>query len=57
MSFYGLGTKILLDRLSKSVNEIKQVRLADGATGAGRLAHLLRCGIQLLVKVKKSAAM
>ena len=39
MSFYWLGTKILMDRLSKSVNEIKQLWLADNATGAGRLAH------------------
>ena len=31
-----------MDRLSKSVSEIKQVWLADDATGAGRLAHLLR---------------
>ena len=53
MSFYGLGTKILMDRLSKSVNEIKQVWLADDATGAGRLAHLSRWWNTIISEGKK----
>ena len=40
MSFYGLGTKALLDKLSEQVRQIKQVWLADDAYGAGRLNEL-----------------
>ena len=40
MSFYGLGTNTLLNTLKQKVSEIKQVWLADDATGAGRLIFL-----------------
>ena len=40
MSFYSLGTKPLLDKLSEQVPQVKQVWLADDASGAGRLNEL-----------------
>ena len=40
MSFYGLGTKTLLDKLSEQVPQVKQVWIADDASGAGRLNEL-----------------
>ena len=40
MSFYGLGTKPLLDKRSEEVPQVKQVRLVDDAYGAGRLNEL-----------------
>ena len=40
MSFYGLGTKPLLDKLSQEVSQVKQVWLADDASGAGTLLSL-----------------
>ena len=40
MSFYGLGTKPLLDKLSEQVPQVKQVWLADDASGEGRLNEL-----------------
>ena len=42
MAFYGLGTKTLIDNLANNVGGIKQVGLADDATGAGNLPQLLR---------------
>ena len=40
MAFYGLATKPLLEKLKTRVNKIKQVWLADDATGAGDLHSL-----------------
>ena len=40
MSFYDLGTKPLLDKLSDQVPQVKQVWLADDASGPGRLNEL-----------------
>ena len=40
MVFYGLATKPLLEKLKTRVNKIKQVWLADDATGAGDLHSL-----------------
>ena len=40
MSFYGLGTKPLLDKLLEQLPQVKQVWLADDASGAGRLNEL-----------------
>ena len=40
MPFYGLATKTLLDTLSAKVGDVKQIWLADDATGAGNLAAL-----------------
>ena len=37
MSFYGLGMKPLLDKFSQEVSQVKQVWLADDASGAGTL--------------------
>ena len=42
MAFYGLSTVPLLQALREAVAEIKQVWLADDATGAGKLAALRR---------------
>ena len=40
MSFYGLGTKPLLNKLSEQVPQVKKVWLADNASGAGTLMNL-----------------
>ena len=40
MAFYGIGTKPILTRLREEVPEVKQVWLADDATGVGKLIHL-----------------
>ena len=40
MAFYGIGPKPILTRLRKEVPEVKQVWLADDATGAGKLTQL-----------------
>ena len=40
MAFYGLSTAPLQQALKDAVSEVKQVWLADDATGAGRLAFL-----------------
>ena len=40
MSFYGLGTKPLLDKLSEQVPQVKQVWLAGNASGAATLNEL-----------------
>ena len=40
MLFYSLGMKPLLDKLSKEVPQVKQVWLADDASGAGTLLSL-----------------
>ena len=40
MSFYGLGTKPLLDKLSEQVPKVKQIWIADDASGTGRLNEL-----------------
>ena len=40
MSFYALGTNLILNKMKNSVSGVKQVWLADNATGAGRLNEL-----------------
>ena len=40
MAFYGISTKPILMKLRYNVPDIKQVWLADDATGAGKLQHL-----------------
>ena len=40
MPFYGIGTNPIIRRLKADVPEVKQVWLADDATGAGKLEHL-----------------
>ena len=40
MSFYGLGTKPLLDKLSQEVSQVKQVWLSDDASGARTVLSL-----------------
>ena len=40
MSFYGLGTKPLLNKLSEQVLQVKKVWLADNASGAATLMNL-----------------
>ena len=42
MAFYGISTKPLIDILEFSKTNILQVWLADDATGAGTLKHLLK---------------
>ena len=49
MSFYGLGINPLLKSLKDKVGKVKQVWLADDATGAGKLKHL-RTWWDLLIK-------
>ena len=44
MSFYGLGTKPLLDKLSEQVLQVRQVWLADDASGADRINELKLVG-------------
>ena len=41
MSFYGLSTSLLINRLANVASRVKQVWLADDATGAGSLLELL----------------
>ena len=53
MAFYGMGTKILIDNLANNVGEIKQVWLADDATGAGNLPQLLRWWNNIITEGQK----
>ena len=40
MGFYGLGTNLILQTLKREIPAVKQVWLADDATGAGKLEPL-----------------
>ncbi len=40
MPFYALGTVMLMKRLQQLVKQVKQVWLADDATGCGNLTDL-----------------
>ena len=53
MAFYGMGTKILIDNLANNVGEIKQVWLADDATGAGNLPQVLRWWNNMITEGQK----
>ena len=41
MSFYGLSTSLLINRLANVASRVKQVWLSDDPTGAGSLLQLL----------------
>ena len=48
MSFYALATIEINNRLRITASEVKQVWLADDATGAGSLESLKRCWINII---------
>ena len=53
MAFYGIGTRPILIRLRKDIPEVRQVWLADDATGAGNLDVLLKWWKQLIKEGEK----
>ena len=50
MLFYGLGVKPLLDKLSQEVSQVKQVWLADDASGAGTHYYVNESKSWLIIK-------
>ena len=54
MSFYGLSTSILLYKLKQLCGSIKQVWLADDATGAGKILELRKWWQTIIEEGEKS---
>ena len=54
MSFYGLGTKPLLEKLSEQVPQFKQVWLADNAFGSRTLKEFKDWWDIIISEVQKS---
>ena len=53
MSFYALGTRVLLNRLKLTCQVIKQVWLADDVTGAGRIRELKKWWDNIITEGEK----
>ena len=53
MSFYGLSTSLLINRLANAASRVNQVWLADDATGAGSLLELLDWWNTIITEGKK----